>query len=302
MSIIDNGDEEHLIEVKQNGEITGHGQDICADDPRQRTGNENERVEQARRFARYYVYKERGYDTAHPQYHPERLDAVRTVLQNLSDERARDLLGDLYQQMASYHDDTPRAMAIPREAPGADHMLYRTDIYLGVDLLDSEVSAVAEDIAAAHDVDLSKEDHAVDHQSQSVLDRWEAFTDDLRETLVDRDVDLSGETYVDAASPLYASYIDGGDYEVLGPETDPLDREPDATLELAPVDPGDFEQFRAFVDHHLKCQIRDSYVRMGLQPPEQFRVIGSGRLESVVAYRFLDMYPRYDDPDVLDTI
>ncbi|MEZ3116127.1 hypothetical protein RYH80_09395 [Halobaculum sp. MBLA0147] len=285
-----------------DGEIKHHVSDGYAEAPTDRTDEDNERFSGTRRFARYYVYKERGYDTAHPQYHPERLDAVRTALQNLSDERARDLLGDLYQQMASYHDDTPRAMSIPREAPGADHMLYRTDIYLGVDLLDSEVSAVAEDIAATHDVDLSNDDHAVDHQSQSVLDRWEAFTDDLRETLVDRDVDLSGETYVDAVSPLYASYIDGGDYEVLGPETDPLDREPDATLELAPVDPGDFEQFRAFVDHHLKCQIRDSYVRMGLEPPEQFRVIGSGRLESVVAYRFLDMYPRYDDPDVLDTI
>lgn len=38
------------------------------------------------------------------------------------------------------------------------------------------------------------------------------------------------------------------------------------------------ERFREYLVHHLKCQIRDVFVNMGEQPPEEYQVDGYGKL------------------------
>ncbi|PYZ02522.1 hypothetical protein C8039_18400, partial [Halogeometricum sp. wsp3] len=52
----------HGIHVGFDGEVTYHEQDGYPDDPDKRTSEENEHVNQARRYAKYYVFAQRGYD------------------------------------------------------------------------------------------------------------------------------------------------------------------------------------------------------------------------------------------------
>jgi len=298
--VIDNNSVQHTVSVGFDGDIQGHGQDGYPDKAANRTEENNEYVEQARKYARYYVYVERGYDTIPPAEHPERINAVRLAIQHLSDDEFDALFGDLYRQLRSYHDyDTERP--IPEPPNASENVLYRQNVYLGINPLNTELAPEAEGIASVHGLDLSDGailEESIDDLSATDVADWKAFADDLVALAEAKDVTLAEGVYIDAVSSLYATYLDNhGEQYTTEPETDPFDREPDTLLELPPIDPHSCETFREYLDHHLKCQIRDCFVRMGVHPPEAFRVLGNGRLEAVAAYKLLDMYPEYYDPE-----
>ena len=301
ISVIDNNDVEHVVDVqKKGGEITGHQQDGYPDKPAKRTREGNEHVEQARAFARYYVYAARGYETVSPPNNPVRINAVRLAIQALTDEEFESLFGDLYQQMRSYHDETPRAIDIPAGAPGPNSVLYRQDIYLGVDPTETELEDAATKLEASHGLGLDEDginEQAVSSLPTEALADWKSFGSDLADLASEEESDLTAGVYVDAVSSLYASYVDDGEYVVTEPDDSPFERDPDTQIELPPVDPGPLDEFREFLDHHLKCQVRDCFVRMGAEPPAPFRVLGTGRFKSTAAYKLMDIYPEYHDPE-----
>ena len=165
-----------------------------------------------------------------------------------------------------------------------------------------DIAAESRDLATAHDVELDElTETPVTDLTDEETRRWESFVDDLTDLVRETETDLSDSLYVDSVSSLYAGYVDGPEYEENQPDRDPFDREPDAVIELPPVELREFDRFRTFLDHHLKCQVRDTFVRMGVEPPEEFRVVGHGRLASVVAYKFIDLYPDYHDPNALES-
>ncbi|ELZ08790.1 hypothetical protein C478_17941 [Natrinema thermotolerans DSM 11552] len=300
MNLRDNNDTEHVIEMEFDGEIKYHQCETYDDKAANRTPTENEYNEQARKYARYCVYLERGYDTLPRAEHPGRINAVRLAIQDLSDPEFEELFGDFYRQIRSYHDyDTDRPISEPPLA--SDHVLYRQNLYLGLDPLETDVVAGAQEMADAYGLDLANDsvtEQAVDTLSSADLDEWRAFADDLASLAADENVTLADGTYVDAVSSLYATYLDdSGEQHTSDPEYDPFERDPDTVLELPPIDPRSIEDFRDYLDHHLKCQVRDCFVRMGVEPPEEFRVLGNGRLEAVAAYKLLEMYPDYHDSD-----
>lgn len=300
VNLRDNNGAEHVMDVRKNdGEIAAHQQDGYADRAAKRSEEGNEYVEQARRFAQYYVYLEEGYDTVPPEIHPERIDAVRGAIQDLSDAAFEQVFGDLYQQLRSYHDESvQRAIPIPSGAAGPDSVLYRQHVYLGVDPLQTDLASDAETLAAVHDIDLDAvTDESVAELGDGALANWEAFTDQFETLVRDRAV-TSDALSLGGVSSLYTAYVDARGEEHIGePDEDPFDREPDTLLELAPVEPGSLAEFRAFLDHHLRCQIRDCYLRMGLRPPEDVRVLGPGRIEAAEQYKTLNMYPDFTDPE-----
>ncbi|PCR91787.1 hypothetical protein [Natrinema ejinorense] len=303
VEVVDNNGASHHIELHKNsGEIYAHHCESYADNPQNRTSNENEYNEQARKFAQYYVYAEQGYDTVPSTDHPERINAVRLAIQDLGDDRFDDLFGDLYSQLRSYYDyDAERPIPVPPLAADSDSVLYRQNVYLGIDPLETDVAAEAEDMATVYGLELSEtsvKEQALDALSPSAIADWKSFAADLVDEADEEEIDLAEGAYIDAVSPLYTSYLDnGGEQHTAEPDTDPFEREPDTLIELPPIDPGPLAEFREYLDHHLKCQIRDCFVRMGIEPPETFRVLGNGRLEATAAYKLLDMYPRYHDPE-----
>ena len=299
--VTDNSGAGHDITIeKYSGKIPYHEQNYYPDKAANRTAEGNERVEQARRFAQYYVYADRGYDTVPSTDHPERINAVRLAIQELNDTEFKALFGDLHTQMLSYHEDIDRPIPVPSQAARQDSVLYRQNVYLGVDPLETDIAADAMDIASAYDLDLSGDTlkQSLDDLSAATIEDWQSVTDEIAELTTDGEIELDSGMYIDAVSSLYASYLDdNSDVTVTDPETDPFDRDPDTLIELPPIDPGPLAEFREYLDHHIKCQIRDCFIGMGVEPPEQFRVLGNGRLKATVAYTLLDMYPEYHDPD-----
>ncbi|WP_343162617.1 hypothetical protein [Natronolimnobius sp. AArcel1] len=257
--------------------------------------------EQARRFAQYYIYCEQGYDTVPSEIHPERINAIRLAVQELSDSAFDDLFGDLEQQLRSYHDDgISRSVPIPSAAADPNSVLYRQHIYLGVDPLETDFAEGAETLASEHGVDLEDiwDSTDIDEFSTSSVDDWQRFSADLATVTRTQNVTVDDELTIADVSSLYTAFVDDRGVEHIGePDRDPFDREPDTLIELAPIDPGPLEEFRGYLDHYLKCQIRDCFIRMGLHPPTAFCVLGPGRIEAAEQYKTLEMYPDFTDPD-----
>lgn len=106
---------------------------------------------------------------------------------------------------------------------------------------------------------------------------------------------------VAAVSGIELAYRDPRGERRTVPNGDPLDADPDATLDLRPADLnadaalGGIEAFRDALCHHLSCRIRDCYFGMGLDPPADHRVAGPGIHDYSVRYRRLDVYPAPHD-------
>lgn len=89
-------------------------------------------------------------------------------------------------------------------------------------------------------------------------------------------------------------YVAKGDRRTVRHGTAP-DRDPDAMIEISPVPIVSAGPFRDYLQYNLRCQIRDCYLGMGLEPPEEYKVLGPGLYEFTVRYHHYGMYPEYFD-------
>ena len=299
VDVVDNNSIIHKISIeKESWDIVYHEQDGYPDDPAKRKNAENEYINQARRFAQYYVYTERGYDTVPPRIHPERINAVRLAVASLSESQFEHHFGDLYQQLRSHDDSTVNSVIeVPSVASDPGSVLYRKNVYLGVDLLETDVNEEAQALADQYGLDLtdsSIETRSTAEHSTGDLEAWQSFAQELA---VDHNEDLSEGLRLGGVSSLHLTYIDDAGEEHVTSSEEPFDRVPDVRIELPVMDVGTLKEFQAYLNHNLACQIRDCFIRMGLEPPEPFQVLGYGDFESAEQYRHLEMYPDYIDPN-----
>lgn len=89
-------------------------------------------------------------------------------------------------------------------------------------------------------------------------------------------------------------YVAKGDRRTVRHGTAP-DRDPDAMIEISPVPIVAADPFGDYLRYNIRCQIRDCYLGMGLEPPEKYKILGPGLYESTVKYHHYDMYPEYFD-------
>lgn len=92
------------------------------------------------------------------------------------------------------------------------------------------------------------------------------------------DVYLDDDGTIEAVSDIHLRYYDEEKTERDQWNDDPFpDRKPDARLQVT----GDFvptmEAFQAYLIYDLKCQIRDVYIGAGVDPPEEYRILGRGQ-------------------------
>lgn len=301
--VSDNQTHKHDLTLeKETGETVYHQCKAYATKAADRTPEENELNEQARRFAQYYVYCERGYDTVKPRrIHPERINAVRVAIAGLSKSEFKQFFGDLYHQLRSYDGSaTDRVIAVPSAASSPESVLYRKNVYLGVDPFETEFSQKAETIAARHGLDLSPEqlDTVSPEEGATIdLDGWEATSRELGALVDAADGELTDGLQIAGVSSLHMAYLDDRGEEHVTDADEPFDREPDARIELPVMDADSVEEFQDYINHTLACQVRDSFVRMGLEPPEPFQILGYGDFEAAEQYKRLEMYPNYIDPE-----
>ena len=115
------------------------------------------------------------------------------------------------------------------------------------------------------------------------------------------DVYLDGTT-VEAVSDIHFRY----DYTDNTPSEqwndDPFpDRKADARLQLTFDHVPSLEGFREYLDYHLRCQLRDCYIMAGLEPPEEYKVLGEGQEEIIGRYvhpeiTIYDQYHKHHAP------
>lgn len=279
VNLRDNGGAEHLIEMDQMGDITGHEQDGYPDKPAKRTNEGNEHVEQARRYAKYHVYRERGHETISRRYLPEVVAAVALTVAGLSSEEFDEQFGNYYQQFRSTFEADVEPVIDPPGSDGAGTTVYLQNIYLDTDLTKLLDDEQTDDLLAALETETSLDD-LESHLSQEFLDV---------DTLLNP-ASLSVQT-----SGLGTIYQRAGEESITEP-TETLDRPADARLQLPPKHDGtdgymSQDTFQFLVFHHLVCQARDCYLRLGLEPPEAVRVLGVGTYRQTIRNQHLDMYP-----------
>lgn len=296
LSIVDNADAEHIIDIrKADGDITGHQCDSYADHPSDRTPDENEHNNQARRFAKYYVYQERGYDTVDNAANPDYINAVRTAIADLSAAEFERFFGPLHQQIRSHHDDSiQRVVEHPTGVRAEDSVVYEPNVYLGVDLEDETLEETAQAVADTHGLDFeaATESTVTEVSTEELVDWKEAGQQVIEQTEPE-----TIPVIIAAVSGIHIGYPDSSGEHTVHRAREPLDRQPDTTIELLPADPGTIFEFREYLDHHLRCQIRDCFAGMGLLPPEPFQTVGFGKFICARRYDHYDLYPKFHKPE-----
>lgn len=290
----DNRGKEHRMVVGYGGEIKAHKTDEYPDPP-DRTFVEDESFSQARRFARWHVYREKDYDTVPNPDNPDRIAAVLMAVLDLEDEQFDECFGTLYEQMASHErSDVMPVLDIPDEIYNEEFIVYKQNVYLEEDLdtIQEQLQRPALEVLGEDTIQ-----ELVDAQGQGLIAKARSLIGggtDQTDAEFDPDVSFTDLTIEDV-SGIDTMYSEPDGYKTIEGE-DPIDRKPDARIETLPMG-FTREQFRRHVGHNLVCQIRDCFVSMGLEPPAQYRVLGHGKFKYSAKYRDFDFYPDYWDHD-----
>lgn len=293
VKVFDNNNAEHILVIDQNGEINAHQVENGYPDPVDRTNEEDECFSQARRYARYHVYREKGYDTLEPRMNPDRIAAVLAAVHTMDDEEFESLFNPFHCQVVSYDDPSVEQPIDPLEyVEREEFRLYMLDVYLEEDLEEirattdaysDELAAIADDVEAQTD-------------SGGLRQKITSFAGQVQQRAASGDTEPP-EFSIEAVSDVHLLYHEDTNDDCVVEGDRPFDREPDARLEFTPMPAHPLEQFRPLIEEHLLCQIRDCYVGMGEEPPAQYRVLGHGLYKFAQKYRHFDCYPDYADPD-----
>ena len=284
VKVQDNNGIDHGIEMEFDGVIKYHEQDGYPDDPDERTEAGNEHVNQARRFARYWVYRKRGYDTLKPVQNPDRIAQAAVVLQLLSVDSVERLFGELYQQFRSASTDSDRPITLP-DGIGHQEAVYQQDIYLGLDDQTSKAyEAVIEELQGVENTTAGLQD------ATALLERAAVDIDDLPS--------VEDGALIEAVSGVHIHWDDVlGQYHTQWGDQPATERDPDARIEIFAFEPESMQELREQLVRNLLCQVRDCYLAMGIAPPSAVRILGHGRHDASTWYNHYDFYEEYFDPD-----
>ncbi|WP_049900712.1 hypothetical protein [Natrinema sp. J7-1] len=305
--VTDNNGVVHQVEMhKKNGKIYAHEQDGYPDDPPKRTNREDEMVAQVREYAKWHVYREREYDTLPPRRNPDRIAATLATVREMDDAEFERHFGTLVQQFRSYGDNTvDRPIELEDAVPHEEGVVYKQDVYLDATIEDvrgyhEEFADGAESFATAVVGRL---------QEAGVFgmlgDRLGGFLEsDGSNDVASQSTDTTPSEhfrqfgFAHVSEPYYMYHRTNKPARTVGGEDDDQ-RAPDTVIEVIPTAAvtESLDVFRAFLVHHLLCQIRDTYIGMGVEPPAAYRMLGAGIHHYTIKYKHFEMYPEYFDTD-----
>ncbi|WP_239524554.1 hypothetical protein [Halogeometricum borinquense] len=121
--------------MDEEGEILAHEADDYADNPSERTNEEDETFSQVRRFARWHVYRETGYDTVPASENPDRIAGVLLAILNLDQAEFEKYFGTLCRQVGSRDlSDVEPPLNLPQDVYNEQFIVYHQHVYLEDDL------------------------------------------------------------------------------------------------------------------------------------------------------------------------
>lgn len=267
-----------------DGEITYHECQEYANNPAKRTAEQSEHGKQAKRHAKWHVYRDRGHETVTRYENPDSIVGAMLAVGATPQETVDELFGELLNRVRT-HSDTGDA-ELPFDEYDPDGIIvYRQDIYIEPDPLSVE-PPLADQFAEyfsdpAQTIKNILGDGTQAHERLLGLLRGTA---EPAETLP--------EFEIDAVSDLHFLYSDGISEQTHWGDT-PYDREPDARIELMPLDHTVFDSTKQFIFSHLGNQVRDAYLLMGEDPPSAFQQTGLGSYVGMKRQQLLDMYDEH---------
>ncbi|QIB74275.1 hypothetical protein G3I44_08240 [Halogeometricum borinquense] len=285
VNLRDNNGVEHVLDVrKEDGKITAHDQDAYPYQAAKQSSNEAAHLEQTHAYAKYYVQHERGYPTLEPRLTPEWIAHALGAVFALDSDDFTEYFGEYaHQYHSSLRPNIDPIVEVLEDAGGG--IVFRADVFLGLDFQDyldnpEEMDPLTHVEGITDDYDL------VTALREMVTERLEAGTGPIEE--------------VSAVDVLYQTKGFGGTVEekTVGERTHTQNRPADAQLQMTPPQTTleqdlSTEIIQGLVLHHLTCQVRDAYLRLGIEPPEPFRILGQGLYEQTIRYQHTDVYEPY---------
>ncbi|GAB7121262.1 hypothetical protein JCM9743_37370 [Natrinema sp. JCM 9743] len=288
LSIIDNNDVEHLVEMGSDGEINYHEVEEYANDPAGRTPEETEHGNQARRFAKWHVYRERGYETLPRYKNPDAIVGAMMAVGATPPATVDEYFGEFIECLRLHDADRTTELPVNGIDP-ADIIAYRQDLYVEPDPLEQEPPMT--DRFAEYFSDPAQ-------TLENVFGDVDPSLEDLT-ALVQGDAELAvslPEFEIEAVSDVH--YLHGDRITAERTTGDGRhEREPDASLELLPLDPEVFDSTRELLFSHLGNQVRDCYLLMGCEPPSVFQQQGLGTVEGTRKQQMYNQYEEYYSTD-----
>lgn len=268
----DNNGAEHWLEMEFDGEIKYHECEAYPDKAAERTTEGNEHNNQARRYARWHVYRERGYDTLDHANNPDSILAVLIAIARLDESEFDEQFGDIQRQIESHYDGSTVDLPFDDADPD-DVLVYRKDVSLTPDPTAFDPPVLEQFVDY-----FENESHLSPMPEKSIL-RQNSPT--------------ALEFEIQAVSGMHYLHTDGHGTERTRRGPDSLTGDVNATIELVPFDPDEIESFHHYVVSHLAYQIRDCFLRMGLKPPVAFRQTGWGKYRAFHEQKFCSLYEDY---------
>lgn len=299
LHVVDNNGIKHKIEMEFDGEVYYHDQDGYPDDPDERTTTDKIHIGQARRFARYWVYRKRGYETVDRWDNPDRITLAALAVAPLTAETAERYFGDLYQQFKSIYTDATPTVEMP-EGVTPEEAIYQKDIYVGVET--SHLGHIMAEVLADAEL-LSTVSRSLDvtGQSSSEMDASSGLTEFFGMVTgsdPDEITGLEDGGLVEAVSGIHVEWeYEPGKYQTRQGEEPDLQRDPDGRSTIFEYNPASITDLKIQIVRNLLCQVRDRYLVMGIAPPEPFRLLGLGQIIPGTWYKNRDYYEPYHDPN-----
>nr|WP_049918780.1 hypothetical protein [Haloferax larsenii] len=272
----------HNIEVNtETGEIEYHTADAYPE-PSKRTNKEDDVFSQTRRFARWHVYREKGYDTVPASENPDRIAGVLLAILDLDQAEFEEYFGTLCRQVGSRDlPDVEPPLDLPQEVYNEQFIVYHQHVYLNQDLetIQQEIRQAGSEVLTEQTIQ-----ELVATDSQNFFSKASSLLGDRSLT------DLT----IEGVSGVHTRYFEDTNEDRIIESSDPFDREPDACIELFPTELTP-EFYGLYIVNNLICQIRDCYIGMGVEPPAQYRILGPGKDKYTGKYYHFDFYPEYFD-------
>jgi len=282
--VTDNTASKHNITVDKNTNEIIYLQQDGYPDLDKRSDEQNIRIEQAMEFAKYYVQRECGYPTLEPRLTPEWIAHTLGAVFALNFEEFADFFGEYaHQYHSSLRPNIDPIVEVPKVTGGG--IVYRADVFLGLDF--QEYLDTPEEVDPLDYIEGITEDYdLVTALGELVTERLDSGNNPIEE--------------VSAVDVLYQTKAPGGAVEekTVGQRSQTQDRPADAQLQMTPPQATleadlSMEIIQGLVLHHLTCQVRDAYLRLGIEPPEPFRILGQGLYEQTIRYQHADLYEPY---------
>ncbi|ELZ89535.1 hypothetical protein C453_00625 [Haloferax elongans ATCC BAA-1513] len=301
LRITDHEDTAHHLTLSADGMVEDHWHDQSLPDGQSRSLGDEERLARVERFAKYYLTRTTDADVLSPYSStdqiadPDRLAVATLLVGAMSQETLASHLQPCYDQLTAHRRNDNPPVAPPQATRDTPWQLVEQDVHL---TLDSEEIRQLSDVLTEMNA-LGEIRHALDvRPDRDDSDLFARLTRLLSTAGTTSAGDASSEQFLRVSAPLRVHWNtdDGPTCVEYGDSTA---SDGDATLaariQLTPAHTPiiSMAAFQRTLVDHLRCQIRDCYVGMGLRPPADTQVTGHGIAACTDRYDRADQLQNY---------